>query len=164
VLKLTDHRRFAMLFSSPVFLFLFLPVLLAIYFIVPQRLRNLLLLTVSLLFYVWGEKLYVVIMLASIAANYGLGLWADRLGGGVGWIIALALIVNLTLLIAFKYANFLVDNLNHLLVHLALPPIAMAPVHLPLGISFFTFHSLSYVIDIYRREVRALKNPVDFAL
>jgi alginate O-acetyltransferase complex protein AlgI len=155
-----------MLFSSPVFLFLFLPVLLPLYFLVPHRSRNLLLLLVSLLFYIWGEKLYVAIMLVSIAANYGLGLWVDRLAGrrNSAWVIALAVAVNLTLLIGFKYANFLVDNLNGLLVHLSIAPIALAPVHLPLGISFFTFHSLSYVIDIYRREVRALKNPIDFAL
>lgn len=155
-----------MLFSSPVFLFLFLPFLLVAYFLVPQRVRNLFLLLVSLLFYVWGEKLYVLVMLVSIGANYGLGLWVDRLAGrrGSGWVIALAVVVNLALLITFKYANFLVDNLNLLLVRAALPSIALAPMHLPLGISFFTFHSLSYVIDIYRREVRALKNPVDFAL
>lgn len=155
-----------MLFSSPVFLFLFLPFLLVAYFLVPQRVHNLFLLLVSLLFYVWGEKLYVLVMLASIGANYGLGLWVDRLAGrrSSGWVIALAVVVNLALLFTFKYANFLVDNLNLLLVRVALPPITLAPVHLPLGISFFTFHSLSYVIDIYRREVRALKNPVDFAL
>jgi alginate O-acetyltransferase complex protein AlgI len=155
-----------MVFSSPVFLFLFLPFILVGYFIVPRRLRNSLLLLASLLFYVWGEKLFVVVLLASITLNYLFGLLIERVQGkrAAGLAIALAVLVNLGLLATFKYANFLVDNLNLVLPRLHLHAITLARVHLPLGISFFTFHALSYVIDVYRREVPALKNPINFAL
>jgi alginate O-acetyltransferase complex protein AlgI len=155
-----------MVFSSAVFLFLFLPVLLALHFILPQRWRNLLLLAASLLFYIWGEKDYVAVLLASVALNYGLGLWLGRLEGERGRrrVIALAVALNLGLLGVFKYAAFLAGNLNALLAVLRLPAVPSPEVHLPLGISFFTFHALSYVIDVYRREVPPLKGLTDFAL
>ncbi len=155
-----------MLFSSPVFLFLFLPILLGAYFSLRPSWRNLILLTASLLFYAWGEGFYLYILLCSILFNYTLGMWLDR--PLWPWLrhaaIALTVSGNLGLLISFKYANFLVDNLNVVLGHFHLAAVQLGPVHLPLGISFFTFHALSYVIDIYRREVRALRNPIDFAL
>jgi alginate O-acetyltransferase complex protein AlgI len=155
-----------MLFSAPIFLFLFLPVLLALYFLSPRWLRNLLLLTASLLFYVWGEKTYITVLLSSIAMNYTFGLWLDRLHTARGrrLTIALAVVANLGLLGTFKYGVFLVGNLNAALTAMHCSPIGVPKIHLPLGISFFTFHALSYVIDIYRREVRALKNPITFAL
>jgi alginate O-acetyltransferase complex protein AlgI len=155
-----------MLFSAAIFLFLFLPVLLALYFVGPPCLRNLLLLSASLLFYVWGEKDYVVVLLTSIFLNYTMGLVLDDLQSKRSRRLAvtLAVTVNLGLLATFKYASFLTSNLNVLLTLLELPPVSVPKLHLPLGISFFTFHALSYVIDIYRREVRALKNPITFAL
>ncbi len=155
-----------MLFSAAIFLFLFLPVLLAVYFLSPRWLRNLLLLTASLLFYVKGEKHYIVVLLTSIVLNYTMGLWLDRLQTRRGrrLAIALAVVANLGLLATFKYSAFLADNLNSVLAVLHLPAVSVRKLHLPLGISFFTFHALSYVIDIYRREVRALKNPITFAL
>jgi alginate O-acetyltransferase complex protein AlgI len=155
-----------MLFSAPVFLFLFLPVLLALYFLSPRPLRNLLLLVASLLFYAWGEKKYILVLLASIAFNYAMGLWLDRLAraGARRRAVCLAVAVNLLLLAAFKYAVFLVANLNGLLAAAGCGTLPLPKVHLPLGISFFTFHALSYVLDVYRGEVRALKNPVRFAL
>jgi alginate O-acetyltransferase complex protein AlgI len=155
-----------MLFSAAIFLFLFLPVLLALYFLSPRWLRNLLLLTASLLFYVWGEKTYVTVLLSSIAMNYTFGLWLDRLQTARHRRLAIALAVaaNLGLLGTFKYAVFLIGNLNTALTALHFAPVHVPEIHLPLGISFFTFHALSYVIDIYRREVRALKNPITFAL
>ncbi len=155
-----------MIFCSPVFLFLFLPLVLGLYFFLRPDLRNLVLLTASLIFYLWGEKIFVLVLLGSITANYWLGWWIDRTQGR--WFahlaIAVAVLVNLGLLGTFKYANFFVDNLNLLLAQLHLEPVKLDPVHLPLGISFFTFHALSYVIDVYRREVPALRNPVNFAL
>jgi alginate O-acetyltransferase complex protein AlgI len=153
-------------FSSPIFLFLFLPSLFGLYFLAPQSARNLLLLAASLVFYSWGEGRYIAVLLTSIACNYWLGLWLDRLRGRPSARLALALAVagNLVLLIAFKYANFLVHELNHLMSALGRPDIELDPVHLPLGISFFTFHALSYVIDVYRGEVRALRSPIAFAL
>ena len=120
--------------------------------------RNALLLVASLFFYLWGEKLYLFVLLSSIGVNYALGLLLERFGaqrGAARALIVLAVLANLGLLIAYKYSHFLIDNLNRVLEPLHLQPLANAEVHLPLGISFFTFHALSYVIDVYRREVAA---------
>src|SRR2546421_705628 len=155
-----------MLFSSTLFLFLFLPVLLGVYFFVRLELRNLVLLIASLGFYVWGEGTYVAVLLVSIGINYGFGLLLEWASGRrvAHAVLALAVVATLALLVAFKYANFFVDNLNVVLAQLHLPLLNLAPVHLPLGISFFTFQALSYVIDVYRRDVAAQRNPVNFAL
>ncbi len=155
-----------MLFSAAIFLFLFLPVLLALYFLSPRWLRNLLLLIASLLFYIWGEKTYIIVLLSTIGMNYTFGLCLDRLQTARGrrLTLALAVVANLGLLGTFKYAVFLISNLNTVLTALHFAPVRVPGIHLPLGISFFTFHALSYVIDIYRGEVRALKNPITFAL
>ena len=153
----SDRRRSTVLFSSPLFLFGFLPILLGLYAVTGPRLRNLLLLVASLLFYTWGEGTYVFVMIAIIAINYGLGRLVGSLDGG--WpckaAVALAVTVNLGLLIVFKYSNFLVDQLNTVLAIVHVTPVKLDPVHLPLGISFFTFHALSYVIDVSRRAARA---------
>ncbi len=154
-----------MLFSSPLFLFLYLPVVLALYFALGPRFRNLLLLAASILFYIWGEGTYVVVMLCIIAVNYGLGCRVQSIpeNRSSRLIVALAVAINLGLLIVFKYSNFLVSQLNVVLAIVHLPTLRLHPVHLPLGISFFTFHALSYVIDIARRNVRAGKS-LDFAV
>src|SRR5947209_11978477 len=155
-----------MVFCSPVFLFAFLPVVLAVHCALPRPVRNAWLLLVSLLFYAWGEKLYTLVMLASILFNCSLVLAAEPLRRR-GWhrlVITLAVVVILGGLVAFKYANFLVDNLNVLLPWLGEAPVQLAPVHLPIGISFFTFHALSYVIDVYRGRTPAQRNPIDFGL
>lgn len=151
-----------MIFSSPLFLFLFLPIVLILYFVLRTELRNLVLLTASLFFYTWGEQEFAVIMLISITLNHIFGLLLDGLGSHQKrkLVLALAVTANIGLLAYFKYANFLVNNLNALLMPLQFTPIKLNPVHLPLGISFFTFHALSYVIDVYRHEVKALKNPL----
>ncbi|MCE9613348.1 MAG: MBOAT family protein [Lentisphaerae bacterium] len=155
-----------MVFSSSIFLFFFLPAVLLLYALTPRRLQNLLLLAASLFFYAWGERAYTAVMLVSIAGNYAAGLVVDRLPGAAArrWAVGTAVALNLALLAAFKYANFLADNLNVLLQALGVPPVSLAPVHLPIGISFFTFQSMSYVVDVYRREVRAQRRPVDLAL
>jgi alginate O-acetyltransferase complex protein AlgI len=154
------------LFSSPSFLFFFLPILLGLYFVVRRDARNLLLCAASLLFYFWGEGVYVLVLLFCIAFNYVMGLWLDRTAGrrSSGGVLALAVAGNLALLIAFKYTNFLIDNFNPWLRWSGLHPIALNPIHLPLGISFFTFQALSYVIDVHRRAAPAQKNPLHFAL
>jgi alginate O-acetyltransferase complex protein AlgI len=147
-----------LVFSSILFLFFFLPIVLAIYFVVPVRLRNPVLLAASLLFYVWGEPVYAGVMLFSILVNYGFGLGVKarpRL------ILFAAVIVNIGLLGFFKYANFLVDNFNTLL---EASPIVFPAIALPVGISFFTFHALSYVIDIHRGKSPPQKNLFDLAL
>ena len=164
-LEARHRRRSTVVFSSPIFLFVFLPALLGLYYLIGPRLRNLLLLVASLLFYIWGEGTYVFVMIAIIAINYALG---RRIGSiRAGWrcqaAVTLAVAVNLGLLIVFKYSNFLVDQLNLVLAILRVPPIRLNHVHLPLGISFFTFHALSYVIDVSRRAVRSAR-PLDFAL
>ncbi|MHC4250990.1 MAG: MBOAT family O-acyltransferase [Planctomycetota bacterium] len=156
-----------MVFSSPIFLFLFLPVVLGLYLISCRReLRNFSLLVASLFFYAWGETWYVSVMLASIAANYLFGLWIDRVRERPSVKLALvsAVVFNLGLLGVFKYANFVVDNLNALSSTICIPRIELAPVHLPIGISFFTFQAMSYVIDVYRRDAEVQKNPVNVAL
>ena len=158
-------RRANLLFSSPQFLFVFLPVLLGIYALARPKYRNAVLLCASLLFYVWGEGAYVLVMIAIIAINYGLGRRVLMLSGQnrAKITVAVAVIVNLGLLIAFKYSNFLVDQLNLLLGLAHAHKLKLAPVHLPLGISFFTFHALSYVIDIHRHKSQGGK-ALDFAL
>jgi alginate O-acetyltransferase complex protein AlgI len=155
-----------MVFSSVSFLFGFLPLVLAAYWLAPRRARNGLLLAASLFFYAWGEVFYVGVMLASIAMNYAFGLWVDGARGGRGErrAIMVAVIANLALLGWFKYAGFLVENLNRLLSGHPDSPLELAPVHLPLGISFFTFHALSYLIDVRRRVSPAMRNPVQMAL
>src|SRR5262249_54973046 len=130
------------LFSSPIFLFLFLPILVGAYFLVRRGLLNPLLLLASLVFYIWGEGTYVLVMLAIIAVNDAIGRRLQHLESPRRRRIVLAagVALNVGVLIAFKYANFLVDNLNVPLAALGLPAIRLAHVHLPLGISFFTFH------------------------
>ncbi len=155
-----------MVFSSPIFLFLFLPSVLALYFVVPKGAKNALLLAVSLLFYAWGEGFFVGVMLAAIGVNYLAGLLLDRYRGRPParlW-LGLGIGANLALLGTFKYANFLVDTLNGLLPALSLPPIRLDPVHLPIGISFFTFQAMSYLVDVYRDDAPARRNPLHVAL
>lgn len=155
-----------MVFSSPIFLFLFLPVVLALCALPGLRLRNSLLLVFSVIFYAWGEVVFVFLMLGSALLNHFLGQWVDRETepSRREWAVGVAVALNIGTLAFFKYANFAVANLNHLLAGLHLPPVHMDPVRLPIGISFFTFHALSYVIDIYRRKWTAAKNPADVAL
>ncbi|HLW68663.1 MAG TPA: MBOAT family protein [Gemmataceae bacterium] len=155
-----------MLFNSTLFLFLFLPLVLAVYYLAPRSARNALLLFASLFFYAWGEKFYVFLMIASIGANFGFGLlveaWKGRRAGA--WFLAAAVVFNLGLLVSCKYANFLADNLNVVLRWLAFTPVHLRPVHLPIGISFFTFEALAYLIDIRRAKTSAARNPVNFGL
>jgi alginate O-acetyltransferase complex protein AlgI len=153
-------------FSSIIFLFMFLPVTLFIYVIVGRRLRNYFLLFASLVFYAWGETAYVLIMLLSIVANYVAGLTIDHFKERpqAKLFLGFAVAFNIGLLSVFKYANFIVNNLNTFLGFFELPTMALQPVHLPIGISFFTFQAMSYVIDIYRRDAVVQRNPVNIGL
>ena len=155
-----------MVFSSTVFLFLFLPVVLGLYFLTPNRFRNHVLLCSSLFFYAWGEKAFVLVMLATILANYAFGLLIDRCKGGphAKLFVGIAVATNLAFLIAFKYANFLTDNLNLVLTFMGTGTIHLDPVHLPIGISFFTFQAMSYVIDVSRGDVPVQRNLLRMAL
>jgi alginate O-acetyltransferase complex protein AlgI len=158
-----------MVFSSVTFLFFFLPAVLVAYHLTPKPLRNLVLVLASLLFYAWGAGWIVVVLVGSIALNgwFGLGIERAMEGGGrrrAQSILAVAVVFNVGLLAWFKYANFAVDTLDGALgaVGIAGPP--WTTVVLPIGISFYTFHALSYLVDIYRGTARHLSNPIDFAL
>ena len=155
-----------MVFSTPTFLFLFLPVVLWAYLLLPRPGKNLLLLAASLFFYAWGERWIVLVMLLSILGNY---ILAIRLVASPGArhrhiYLTLALAFNLGLLFVFKYANFFVDSLDPLLTGIGLGSIEIPVITLPIGISFFTFQALSYVIDVHRGDARLQRNPIDFAL
>jgi alginate O-acetyltransferase complex protein AlgI len=156
-----------MVFSSPLFLFLFLPVVLTLYPLLPgNRLKNLWLLIVSLIFYAWGEVGFLLLLLGSTLLNYFLGLRVDRQQDPARRksAVTIAIVLNIGLLAFFKYAGFAVANLNGILQFLGLQQVHIGDVRLPIGISFFTFHALSYVVDIYRRKSAAARNPADTAL
>ncbi len=144
-----------MVFSSVVFLFAFLPVVFLVYGVLPSlRWKNLFLALASLAFYAYGEPVYVLLMIFSSAMNYGLGLLASGRGRRAKASLALAVILNLGILCLFKYTGFILENLNGALgTHVPVPAIDM-----PIGISFFSFQALSYVIDVYRGDVQSQKN------
>lgn len=155
-----------MLFSSSIFLFLFLPLVLVGYYILRESLRNIFLLTASLVFFAWGGVSYTLILILSIITNYTFGrlihanlndklakIW---LGLGVG--------INLSLLVVFKYANFITANFNELFTILQLPEIKNNSIALPIGISFYTFQAISYLVDIYRKEANVQKNILRLGL
>jgi alginate O-acetyltransferase complex protein AlgI len=157
-----------MVFASVEFLFLYLPAVLAAYFLVPARLKNWVLLAASLGFYIWGAGTLVFLLVASILANYVAGLLvAGALGRGntrqARVFVVLAIALDVGLLAYFKYANFLVDQVNGITTRLGLGNVALAKVLLPIGISFYTFHAISYVIDVSRGH-RYLRNLADFSV
>lgn len=144
-----------MLFSSLEFLCGFLPLTIALYFLCPTRWRNALLLAVSLLFYASGEPIYLFLMIVTVAADYVFGRWIERSvrsSGNGRFPLMAAIIFNLSLLGFFKYYDFFASWLGF-------PTLGLA---LPIGISFYTFQAMSYVIDVYRREVEAQRSLVDF--
>ncbi len=152
-----------MIFSSVFFLFVFLPVTLILYFIVPWKFKNLLLLLVSLIFYAWGEPIYVFLMLFSIIFNYFGGLQIDSLKQSgdtkkLKFSFLFTLIVNLAILGFFKYYGFVLDSLNSILPF----DIPYKELALPIGISFYTFQTLSYIIDVYRGTAEVQKNFISF--
>ena len=175
-----------MLFTEPTFLFLFLPVLLALYFVTFSRSHgsygNWLLLVASVLFYAKGGRGFTWLMLGSIAFNYRMAILIARrqpdarpAGAASGALplpaaraasslLVFTVAVNLVVLGVFKYANFFADNATTLLLALHARPLVVPRVLLPIGISFFTFHAISYVVDVYRGDATAQKSPVHAAL
>jgi alginate O-acetyltransferase complex protein AlgI len=156
-----------MVFSSVIFMFAFLPLVLLAYFAARSiNSRNMVLLAASLAFYAWGEQVLVLLLVCSIVVNHLLGRMIERArrSGGARPALVLAVGANLLLLGLFKYANFLVDNLNVGLQAIGVPGVTLEPIHLPLGISFFTFQAITYVVDIYRGEARAQGNAFHTAL
>lgn len=153
-----------MLFSSTIFVFLFLPVVIALYFATPLKGRNLLLVFASLLFYAWGEGAYIAVMLFSMSFNYRFGVLIENHRKRAGLILSVAVVANLGALAFYKYSLFIANNINLLLSPLGAKPLEIGSVHLPIGISFFTFHSISYLIDIYRKDALAQRNSINLAL
>lgn len=151
-----------MVFSSPVFIFLFLPVVILLYVFLKDQFRNLLLLSASLFFYAWGEPKAVFLMIFSILLNYTFGILIDTYRSKTKLsklIVAISIIVNLLFLIYYKYINFILDNLNHFL-EIFDQSITNDKITLPIGISFFTFHVISYIIDVYKGKTPVQKSPL----
>ncbi len=145
-----------MVFSSISFLFFFLPILFLIYFTIPQKYRNITLLIFSLIFYFFGEKWYVLLLIFSSTINYLIGKKIGKKKDKK--FLLIGIIFDLGLLIYFKYTNFFIENFNGLL-NLSIPSLK---VILPLGISFFTFQNLSYLVDVYRKDVECERNLLDY--
>lgn len=151
-----------MVFSSLLFLFLFLPVTLLIYYVVPRAYKNVFLFLISLLFYGWGEPMFVFLMLASILINYIHAYLIDKHRDNRSFgkkLVVSSVIINLGLLCFFKYAGFIGNTLNMVLPFLNIPIIS---IPLPIGISFYTFQTMSCVIDVYRGDAPAKKNFITF--
>ena len=157
-----------MVFSSTFFLFSFLPAVILFYYarrlVSPTGLRNTLLLIFSYLFYLYGAAGFLLILIISTLADYLLGLLIERDARHKKLWLGLSVILNLGLLVYFKYANFFMAELNTGLVYFQYFPVDWKEVIFPIGISFFTFKKLSYIIDVYRKESPAMINIVDFAL
>jgi len=148
-----------MVFSSTVFLFIFLPLVLIINFLLKQEYRNFFLLLASLVFYAWGEGILVLLMLFSIGVNYlsglGISFFLEKKRILSKWILGFSVAINLGLLFYYKYANFLVEIFQELGLNLDYDH---KSILLPIGISFFTFQGISYLVDVYRRETEVQEN------
>ena len=153
-----------MVFSSLIFLYLFLPACLITYFCVRSiQAKNMVLIVFSLFFYAWGEPVYVLLMVGSAALNYAMGLWMGAIGPkgkSRKLAVAVAVALDLAILAVFKYAGLLVGTFNSL-TGLAIP---VPQIALPIGISFFTFQAMTYVIDVYRGQVKVQKSYLKFLL
>ena len=150
-----------MVFSSISFIYYFLPIVLLIYFILPNKYKNLVLLISSLFFYFYGENTYIWVLLLSCFINYLSGILLDKVKkkNNKKIILIITIIIDLGLLCYFKYTNFFIQNINHIFKS----NIDLLHIVLPLGISFFTFQTLSYVIDVYNGKVKANRNIINFA-
>lgn len=148
-----------MLFSSLPFLFYFLPCALGLYFLVPRRLKNAALLLCSLVFYAWGEPRFVLFMTAAILQGYAAARLMERYPTRRRLLLTLSAVLSLGMLAYCKYADFLISGFNAV-TGLSVPLLRMA---LPIGISFYTFQILSYVIDVYRGDAPAQRNLIDLA-
>lgn len=143
-----------MLFSSITFLFAFLPLVIALYYLCRQELRNYILLAASIIFYAWGEPKYFLVMMLVVVINYFSALLMEYRRAQHKLFVTLAVLVNFGVLGYFKYTNFLIENLN-LLLRNAIDPIQVV---MPIGISFYIFQSISYLIDVYRNEIPAQRD------
>lgn len=155
-----------MLFSSPVFLFVFLPVVLFLYYVLRDKQRNYFLLLSSLVFFAWGGVSYSILLVLSIIFNYFIGRGIGKHSGSKisSRYLGIGVFLNLLFLGIFKYANFIVENLNGVLEVLSYKPFGDPGIILPVGISFYTFQAMSYLIDVYRKDAEVQKNPFNLGL
>ena len=145
-----------MVFSSLVFLMVFLPIVLILHSLCPVKYKNILLLFASLFFYAWGEPVYILLMLFVIVFNWAIGKYIN----GNKVILSIAVTVNLSILVFFKYINFIIANYNSFFSK----NMSMLDISLPIGISFFTFQAISYIIDLYRGKYAPQKDLIKLAL
>jgi alginate O-acetyltransferase complex protein AlgI len=155
-----------MVFSSITFLLYFLPLLLILYFIIPDKAKNIFLLLSSILFYSWGAPLFIYVILLTTALDFFLVGWMYRQTSETKRkaILVVSVCMNIGLLFYFKYCNFFIGNINELFGLFHIAPIKWLNVILPIGISFYTFESLTYVIDVYRKEHKPLNNFLNYQL
>lgn len=152
-----------MVFSSTIFLCVYLPLVLLGYYICPKKGRNLFLLIVSLVFYAWGEPKYVFLMIFSILVNYIFGRLMDKHRENkkrLKLMLVLSVVIDIGLLSVFKYTDFIITNVNAIFG----ANFDLLNIALPIGISFYTFQAMSYTIDVYRDDVRVQKNLIDFGM
>ncbi len=152
-----------MVFSSTIFLCVYLPLVLLGYYICPKKGRNLFLLIVSLVFYAWGEPKYVFLMMFSIVINFVFGLLMDKHRQNekrLKLLLVLSVVIDLGLLSVFKYTDFIITNVNAVFN----TGFDLLNIALPIGISFYTFQAMSYTIDVYRDDVRVQRNLIDFGM
>jgi len=155
-----------MLFSSSIFLVYFLPVLLLVYFLIGNRFKNYFLLLASIVFYSWGAPKFIFVILGTTALDFYLVQWLSRAESERKrkLLLVLSLSLNLGLLFYFKYCNFFIDNLNSVLGTFGAEPVKWLEVVLPIGISFYTFESLTYVMDVYRKVHKPLNSFLNYQL
>lgn len=154
-----------MLFTTPIFLFVFLPLTIVLYFIADNKYKNLILFIASLIFYSWGGAIYIILVLILIGINYISGILINKYERCKKLLLITTVIIDLGVLMYFKYFNFMYENILKLanLMEIGMEA-QVKTIALPIGISFFTFQILSYVIDVYRGNVKAQKNIIKFGL
>lgn len=152
-----------MSFTTIEFMFRFLPIFLIVYYVVPTRYKNMILLIGSFVFYAWGQHFYLLLLMLSIVVNYTFGRLIGERRAQRKPLLVLGLIYNFGLLVFFKYTNFFIENINALLTatHIQIPTISVV---MPLGISFYTFQVVSYLVDVYRGEQRPVKNIINLGV
>ena len=152
-----------MSFTTIEFMFRFLPIFLIVYYVVPTRYKNMILLIGSFVFYAWGQHFYLLLLMLSIVVNYTFGRLIGERRAQRKPLLILGLIYNFGLLVFFKYTNFFIENINALLTatHIQIPTISVV---MPLGISFYTFQVVSYLVDVYRGEQRPGKNIINLGV
>lgn len=155
-----------MIFSTTLFLFIFLPIVLGLYFLINSNFRNIFILFASLFFYAWGEQLLVLVMMSSICINYVVGILISGLqkkekNGQTNIALFIGVSINLLILGYYKYIHFLIDTLSQIGVQIN---VDLSSVTLPIGISFFTFQSISYLIDVYQKKVVGQKSIINLGM